>query len=125
MLIKGPFQRFLNQDTLREQYGELRKLYHAYQYDINYCSYCISPFDKARCITNHDLRKWLMWVNTNVIMCLGLDWEVTTRIKLRIASSMLNKVDGLTDLEKVQIFVTLKDNINKDLYKITIDELPF
>ena len=124
MLFDGPFIRYLGQDTLREQYNTLRKIAWAYGYDIYNSSVCISPFSRQRSL-NTDLRKWLIWVNRNIILNLGLDSESTTRVKLRIATSMLNKVDDLSDIENVQIFTNLKDNINKEVDDIVLSELPF
>ena len=74
---------------------------------------------------NPRLRGWLCWVNKNIILNLGLDYEITTLVKLRIAASMLNKVDNLTDYENVQIFTNLKDNINSEIYILNTEELPF
>lgn len=124
MLFDGPFMRYLGQDTLREQYNTLRKIAWAYRYYIYDSSVCISPFSRQRCL-NKPLREWLNWVNRNIILNLGLDSESTTRVKLRIATSMLNKVDDLSDIENVQIFTNLKDNINKELDDIVLNELPF
>lgn len=124
MLFDGPFIRYLNQDTLRERYNMLRKIEWAYRYDIYNSSACISPFSRQRCL-NTALRKWLNWVNRNIILNLGLDSEFTTLVKLRIATSMLNKVDDLTDIENVQIFTNLKDNLHRELNEIVLSELPF
>lgn len=125
MLFDGPFIRYLDQDTLREKYNMVRKIAWAFRYDIYNSSICISPFSRQRCMLNRPLGEWLNWVNRNIILNLGLDSEFTTRVKLRIAASMLNKVDNLSDIENVQIFTNLKDNINKELSDIVLSELPF
>lgn len=125
MLFDGPFIRYLDQDLLKDKYNELRLIWRAFRYNIEYSSMCISPFNKQKSITNSQLRRWLYWVNRNIILNLGLDFERTTRIKLRIAASMLNKVDNLSDIENVQIFTNLKNNVNKELYILNTEELPF
>lgn len=125
MLFDGPFIRYLDQDLLKDKYNELRLIWRAFRYNIEYSSMCISPFNKQKSITNSQLRRWLYWVNRNIILNLGLDFERTTRIKLRIAASMLNKVDSLSDIENVQIFTNLKNNVNKELYILNTEELPF
>lgn len=125
MLVSGAFERYVDQTELRLQYAQVRKMYHAYQHDINYSTTCISPFSIDILLKHPKLRSWIRWVNTSVVLNIGLDWETTTRIKLRIAASMLNKVDSLTDLENVQIFTNLKDNVNRELYQIIEEELPF
>lgn len=125
MLFNGPFNCYLDQDLLKNKYNELRMIWEAYRYDIENSSICISPFDKEKAILNSQLRNWLCWVNINIILNLGLDSEITTRVKLRIAASMLNKVDSLTDIENVQIFTNLKDNVNEEICNLIDEELPF
>lgn len=125
MLFNGPFNRYLDQDLLKNKYNELRMIWKAYRYNIENSSICISPFNKEKAILNSQLRNWLCWVNINIILNLGLDSEITTRVKLRIAASMLNKVDSLTDIENVQIFTNLKDNVNKEICNLIDEELPF
>lgn len=125
MLFNGPFNRYLNQDLLKNRYNELRLIWESFRYDIEQSSICIAPFSKEKALINSQLRCWLYWVNRNIILNLGLDSEITTRVKLRIAASMLNKVDSLTDIENVQIFTNLKNNVNHELYILTNEELPF
>lgn len=125
MLFNGPFNRYLNQDLLNDKYNELRRIWELYRYDIEHSSICIAPFNKEKALTNSQLCNWLYWVNRNIILNLGLDSEITTRVKLRIAASMLNKVDSLTDIENVQIFTNLKNNVNHELITLIYDELPF
>lgn len=124
MLFDGPVLRYLDKTTTREKYEQLRNIYWAYRYDIDNSSICVTPFNKKLCIVNKDLRKWLNWVNKNIILNLGLDTELTTRIKLRIALNMLDKVN-ITKLEILQISINLKDNLNEEIYTMNIDELPF
>ena len=126
MLFKGPFERYLDRDLLlKDKYDLIRRMKESYKHDIEISSICINPFPRTKIIMNHGLRKWLCWVNKNIILNLGLDYEVTTLVKLRIAASMLNKVDSLTDLENVQIFTNLKDNIYSEIYVLNTEELPF
>lgn len=125
MLFNGPFNRYLDQDLLNDKYKELRLIWESFRYNIEHSSICIMPFNKKKAIIDPKLRNWLCWVNKNIILNLGLDSEITTRVKLRIAASMLNKVDSLTDIENVQIFTNLKNNINDEIYIMINEELPF
>lgn len=125
MLVTGPFLTYLNQDTLKEKYNMLRKIEWAYKYDIYNSSAIISPFPKQICITNKELRIWLNWVNRNIVLRLGLDYEMTIRVKIRIASGMLSKIKSLTQIDKLQIFANLIENINTDFEIMATEDLPF
>lgn len=125
MLVTGPFLTYLNQDTLKEKYNMLRKIEWAYKYDIYNSSAIISPFSKQICITNKELRIWLNWVNRNIVLRLGLDYELTIRVKIRIASGMLSKIKSLTQIDKLQIFANLIENINTDFEIMATEDLPF
>ena len=125
MLVTGPFLTYLNQDTLKEKYNILRKIEWAYKYDIYNSSAIISPFPKQICITNKELRIWLNWVNRNIVLRLGLDYEMTIRVKMRIASGLLSKIKSLTQIDKLQIFANLIENINTDFEIMATEDLPF
>lgn len=125
MLVTGPFSNYLNQDTLKKKYNILRKIEWAYRYDIYNSSAIISPFPKQICITNKELRIWLNWVNRNIVLRLGLDYEMTIRVKIRIASGMLSKIKSLTQIDKLQIFANLIENINTDFEIMATEDLPF
>lgn len=125
MLVTGPFLTYLNQDTLKEKYNILRKIEWAYKYDIYNSSAIISPYPKQMCITNKELRIWLNWVNRNIVLRLGLDYELTIRVKIRIASGMLSKIKSLTQIDKLQIFANLIENINTDFEIMATEDLPF
>ncbi len=125
MLVTGPFLTYLNQDTLKEKYNILRKIEWAYKYDIYNSSAIISPYPKQICITNKELRIWLNWVNRNIVLRLGLDYELTIRVKIRIASGMLSKIKSLTQIDKLQIFANLIENINTDFEIMATEDLPF
>jgi hypothetical protein len=125
MLVTGPFLTYLNQNTLKEKYNILRKIEWAYKYDIYNSSAIISPYPKQICITNKELRIWLNWVNRNIVLRLGLDYELTIRVKIRIASGMLSKIKSLTQIDKLQIFANLIENINTDFEIMATEDLPF
>ena len=125
MLVTGPFSNYLNQGTLKEKYNILRKIEWAYKYDIYNSSVIISPFPKQICITNKELRIWLNWVNRNIVLRLGLDNEMTIRIKMRIASGLLSKINSLNQIDKLQIFANMVENINADLEIMATEDLPF
>ena len=44
---------------------------------------------------------------------------------MRIASGMLSKIKSLTDIDKLQIFANMVENINTEIQIITIEDLPF
>lgn len=94
-------------------------------YSIACCQECIEPFDRGRSLTNPELRRWLKWVNYNIVVQLGNDTQWTVGVKLRIATGMLNRIESLTDLEKIQVHSNLTRNVWKEFFNIQTDLLPF
>lgn len=76
-------------------------------------------------ITIEEVRNWSNWVYLNLIYGLGKDNEATTRVKLRIATCMLNKINNLSDTDKINIHLNLTRNINNELNILATEELPF
>ena len=121
VLMKGQFEDC----TLKEKYEILKRIWRADRYGVMMSNACISPFNVVTCMCNHDLRKWLEWVNLNICLQINSDTTITTGVKLRIATGMLNKLESLTDLEKIQIHSNLVRNVKKEEYDILTEDLPF
>lgn len=86
----------------------------------------IEPVDYINVVMRKpDLIRWIMWVNVNICQQLITDNSITTGVKLRIATGMLNKLESLTDLEKIQIHSNLVRNVKKEEYDILTEDLPF
>ena len=85
----------------------------------------IDPFDWLRIMSNHEMIMWLIWINENICQKLLTDEYKTTDVKLRIATGMLNRIQSLTDLEKIQIHSNLTNNVRLEIGRIQDDQLPF
>lgn len=73
---------------------------------------------------NKDLQTWLQWVNKNITLRIGLISYVTLGVCLRIATSMLNKID-LPFKMSSKIHYYLCNNARNE-HSLYIDEdLPF
>lgn len=98
-------------------------------YSILCCTNCISPTSWVKTVMfNHELISWLAWVNKNICLPLQKDVEKTfntTEVKLRIATGMLNKIESLTDLEKIQIHMNLTENVQQEKSRLILNSLPF
>lgn len=93
---------------------------------IHNLTMAIGPVDYINTVMpNPDLIRWIMWVNKHVCHKLTVDNYITTGVKLRIATGMLNKLESLTDLEKIQIHSNLVLNIKKEQNAIVLEDLPF
>lgn len=126
MMINTVLMRNSFEDrTLKERYEILRHIWESDRYGVMLSNACISPFNVATCLCNRDLRKWLEWVNLNICLLIASDTEKTTGVKLRIATGMLNKIESLSDIEKIQIHSNLTNNIYEEHFRIKNGELPF
>lgn len=86
----------------------------------------IAPVDYIKTIMpNPDVIGWVMWVNKNICQNLKTDYYKTTDVKLRIATGMLNNIQSLTDLEKIQIHSNLVRNVRLEIGLIQEETLPF
>ncbi len=85
----------------------------------------IRPFNWLRIMCDHEMIMWLIWVNENICQQLKTDYYKTTDVKLRIATGMLNRIESLTDEEKIQIHSNLTNNIRAEMYRIQEELLPF
>lgn len=90
------------------------------------CSHTIiQPYSWLDIMHNHELIVWLRWVNKNICQQILIDTYVTTDVKVRIATGMLNKIKSLTDMEGIQIHKNLVDNLKKLSIEIDLERLPF
>ncbi len=83
----------------------------------------ISPKHAAACLINHNVRKIVHWVNENIVLNLYKDDFVTTSVKLRIATGMLNKLSD-KDLS-ISLHDMLVLGIKREQRRIINQELPF
>jgi hypothetical protein len=111
---------------LLEQYEFARTVKDIYKYDIEQSIVCIEPISKKvkQKFYFGELKNWLNWVNKNIILKLGEDNMETSRIKLRICTSMLNKIE-LDRETRINILDNLAINVNNDLATISLEDLPF
>lgn len=124
MLSTSPLLQYVKNESHKEQYKFLERNYDSDRYGISLCSLCIQPIE-VNCITNNEVRKWLEWVNKNIVLHLGSDFHMTTMVKLRIATGMLNKLESLTSLEKIKIHDNLTLNIHREINVVLTEDLPF
>lgn len=108
-----------------DAYHYLRKHKEELLCTIRCSTRCIHPIDWMTIMPHADAVKWLYWVNEHI--CLHIDQQsyATMGVMLRIATGMLNKVQSLTDLEKIQIHSNLTHNVHKEYYKLQAEDLPF
>lgn len=117
---------FENHHTLKERYDVLERIWESDRYGVPSSIKCISPFnDKVTCWLNSDVREWLEWVNLNICLHIASDTDKTTGVKLRIATGMLNKIESLSDIEKIQIHSNLTNNVYEEKFLLINGELPF
>lgn len=96
--------------------------------------------DQDRCITvnnnqlrtswlnmyfNRDLRDLNIWINKNIVLCLGDENATTIGVRLRIATSMLNKCYSIDDDEKRELHTALTQRIWNEYYSVVDEQLPF
>lgn len=99
------------------------RLYNVSEYNL---TSVIDPVDYIKTVMpNPDVIRWVMWVNRNICQNLKTDYYKTTDVKLRIATGMLNNIQSLTDLEKIQIHSNLVRNIRLEVGTIQEEALPF
>lgn len=101
-------------------------MYNLSKVDPRDLTYAIAPVNYIETVMpNADVIKWIMWVNINICEKLETDWYKTTDVKLRIATGMLNNIQSLTDLEKIQIHSNLVRNVRLEIGRIQEERLPF
>lgn len=126
MLIPSYIEKQLYKPgALSDVYKFVHKTMNQNRYSIAECQACIEPFPREQSLVNKDIRRWLKWVNYNIVIQLGEVDFTTLGVKLRIATGMLNRIESLTDLEKIQIHSNLTRNVNEEFYRIFDENLPF
>lgn len=125
MLFTSPLLYYCENMPLDDQYRFISRNWTWYRHDITGCSLCIQPFDEVKCIQNRELRRWLRWVNLNIILNMANDTYKTTEVKLRIATGLLNKIESLNAMEKMKIHDNLTFNVNKEINAVLDCNLPF
>lgn len=122
MLIEYSNNAFVDYDS---HYAFLRNHKDELLSTIRCSTKCIYPVSWMTIMPHHDALMWLYWVNEKI--CLHIDYEdiKTIGVKIRIATGMLNKLESLTDEEKIQIHSNLTRNINAEYQKIQVSRLPF
>lgn len=124
MLLPNLLRRYSATSTLKESYEWNRLVWSQYRYELQNCSYCVSPFSITQCSTHPQLRKLIEWINYNIVRTIDIDNLKTINVKLRIATGMLNKID-LDQISKIEIHSNLTRNIHTEYYAILESELPF
>lgn len=74
---------------------------------------------------NRDLRDLNIWINKNIVLCLGDFCETTVGVRLRIATSMLNKCYSIDDDKKRELHSALTQRIWREYYSVVNEQLPF
>lgn len=74
---------------------------------------------------NRDLRELNIWINKNIVLYLGDFCETTIGVRLRIATSMLNKCYSIDDDKKRVLHTALTHRIWREFYSVVNEQLPF
>lgn len=121
MLLNTVLKKYCH-GPLIQQYAEIARIWQQDWISITESTACIEPISGP---LNSELKRWLSWVNKNIIIPMANETYTTTGVKVRIATGMLNRIESLTDLEKIQIHCNFTQNIRTELQKLMDDELPF
>ncbi len=81
-----------------------------------------------QCYNNDGLRAVVVWINKNILLQLTKDTYITTEVKIRIATGMINKLVAQEKLNKDYGMVAhdiLVANIRELQNDIMDEELPF
>ena len=82
----------------------------------------------TQCLTNDAFRAVIVWVNKNILLQLTKDTYITTNVKIRIATSMINKLVMQEKLDKdcgILAHDILVHNIKELQSLINTEDLPF
>lgn len=125
MLLVSPLLRYVENEDVRKQYEFIERNWENDRFCIQTSCEVIQPFPKEVCLINKELNNWLIWVNKNITLHLASDTYRTTDVKLRIATGMLNKITSVDDIKKMLIHDNLTMNVNSEMNKIALSDLPF
>lgn len=84
---------------------------------------CSKDISYALC-TNLELRKWMVWVWNRIFVPLNVISYYTVSVRIRIATSMLNKLQISKSLN-IKIHANLVENLLYCHYTLMTEDLPF
>lgn len=126
----------VDQSKTHELYDQLRIAYNQGSVGILKCARMIALFNNDEddydiieaVWQSKELQEWLEWVNTKITLSIGVESYMTLGVRLRIATSMLNKlVDN--NVVSVKIAARIHNNLCDNTWSensLCIDEdLPF
>lgn len=125
MLLHTPLLRYVEGETLVEQYKFLRNNYTQDHYMLDDQS-VIAPiqFD----LMQSDVRKTINWINSRITInmdtFLCYPGNKTLDVLLRIATGMINKLDISDNLQNI-MWQSMIDNVHKELALVDASTLPF
>lgn len=128
MLIPPILNRYEDTLRLQDHYDFARKVWSQFRWEyIDFNQRVIQPFNHHvwACQEWKELYRWISWVNRNIVLNLGLDSYETVGVKLRIATSMLNKIKTLDNITKIEIHSNLTRNVWNEQRIIEVEDLPF
>lgn len=127
MLIESTLNRYTRDLLPSERYKWLKEHIEADQFCINYPNFLgqIPRQLETTLLINPECRKWVVWVNKNIILNLtNPDYRIVN-VLLRIATGMLNKLNAISRTEKIEIHQLLTSSVQKELIIIRTETLPF
>lgn len=77
--------------------------------------------------TTKELRDVISWVYSNIILQADL-YDITLYVRTRIATGMLNKLEErgiISPFENIIFHAAMIDNINRVMYVVRTEDLPF
>lgn len=86
---------------------------------------CIEPISWMQIMPHHEALMWLYWVNENISLQMINTHYKTIDVKVRIATSMLNKLSCFSDYEKIRIHDNLVRNVRIEQEVLMEESLPF
>lgn len=127
-LIDSPLLYYVEEEPLSEQYRFLKRCISSDRYCVETSTRCLDYAKISKLRSSPELRKWLVWVNKNIILELADDSEASTNVKLRIAVGMLNNLEAKGIIDKLEAYIihaTLTQNVKDEVRNIIVDDLPF
>lgn len=76
-------------------------------------------------VLNRDLRELNVWINKNIVLQFGNMSEKTFDVRMRIATSMLNKCQSINDDKKREVHEHLIKRMTIEFYSVVNESLPF
>lgn len=124
LLIKTPLLEYVNPKLMKYQkYKFLNRVQDQDKYMVvNNCQLHLSWLTMY---FNRDLRELNTWINKNIVLCLGDICERTADVRIRIATSMLNKCYSIDDDTKRMVHTRLIHRLKLEFYSVVNEQLPF